>query len=412
MTERTGDCRTPIDALPASVFEAGLDGRLTYANPHALALLGLTPPGLYSGNINLFGPPGPATALRTADTVHRLRAGGAPVTETVAFRAADGIQRQLQAFIGPVYEGESLVGFRGVLFDVTAHAATEQALADSRDLLRRIFDASPDIVVAFDRAGRVTSVNPAFEKYSGWPADSWIGRDLAELADAPDRAEARARIRRVMFGETVPETEYAVRTRSGERRILQSHSIPLREQGRVVGGVTISRDVTEQRQAEESARSLDSVLTKAFRIFPDAIVISRLSDGRIVQVNDAFTRESGYSADEAVGQRAIDLNLWAKPEQRGEFVRRLLESGEVRGFEAELRARDGSSQPSLLTATLLDFDRTPCIFLVSHNITGRRDLEAQLITARKMEAGGRKPLTPGETAKEVREALDAGEADS
>jgi PAS domain S-box-containing protein len=186
----------------------------------------------------------------------------------------------------------------------------------------------------------------------------------------------------------------------------------LREQGRVVGGVTISRDVTEQRQAEESARSLDSVLTKAFRIFPDAIVISRLSDGRIVQVNDAFTRESGYSADEAVGQRAIDLNLWAKPEQRGEFVRRLLESGEVRGFEAELRARDGSSQPSLLTATLLDFDRTPCIFLVSHNITGRRDLEAQLITARKMEAGGRKPLTPGETAKEVREALDAGEADS
>ena len=58
----------------------------------------------------------------------------------------------------------------------------------------------------------------------------------------------------------------------------------------------------------------------AFQLGPDVIVISKVDDSTILDINEAFTENIGYSRDEAIGKSALDLGIWGDPEKRDELV--------------------------------------------------------------------------------------------
>ena len=57
-----------------------------------------------------------------------------------------------------------------------------------------------------------------------------------------------------------------------------------------------------------------------FNISPDAVMITSLSDGRFVRVNDGFTFLSGFSRDEVIGKSSLEVNLWLNPVDRQKIV--------------------------------------------------------------------------------------------
>ena len=89
-------------------------------------------------------------------------------------------------------------------------------------------------------------------------------------------------------------------------------------------------------------KSSSDRLARVFYASPDWIVITRLSDSLIVEVNQGFETLSGYSAQEAIGKHMSKFNIWVHPEQREQIVSQLTTHGIVRNAHAKVRRRDGA----------------------------------------------------------------------
>src|SRR5258708_12034636 len=78
---------------------------------------------------------------------------------------------------------------------------------------------------------------------------------------------------------------------------------------------SINRDITEQKRAEEALRQSEERFSKAFHSSPAALSITLLEDGRLLEVNAAFLRMTGFSRDDVIGRSTLELGPWDNPSQ-------------------------------------------------------------------------------------------------
>ena len=133
-----------------------------------------------------------------------------------------------------------------------------------------------------------------------------------------------------------------------------------------------------------------------FETSPDAIVITKLSDGCIVDVNGGFERITGWSRAEALGRTTADLGLWVDPELRAQVAERIARDGGVDNLEASFVDRHGHHSEGLFSARLMTLSGEPHLLSTSRDVgalaRARREREealAQLRHAQKAEAVAR-----------------------
>jgi len=121
---------------------------------------------------------------------------------------------------------------------------------------------------------------------------------------------------------------------------------------------------------------------------PDAVGISRLADGTMIEVNQGYTDLSGYSREELLGKSTIGLGLWVDPAQRERLVEELQRNGQVTNLEMSFRTKQGETRSGLASARPIEIDGERCMLTVVRDITDRLLLELQLTQAQKMEGIG------------------------
>ena len=108
------------------------------------------------------------------------------------------------------------------------------------------------------------------------------------------------------------------------------------------------------------------------------MALSRLEDGRYIDVNLAFLHAFGYARDEVIGRTAEEIGIWENPERdRSPIVAQLSERGYVADYEATFRTKNGELLQFLLGATRIDTDDGPILLIVGRNITEIRRSEAR-----------------------------------
>jgi PAS domain S-box-containing protein len=105
------------------------------------------------------------------------------------------------------------------------------------------------------------------------------------------------------------------------------------------------------------------------------MAISRLSDGRFLDVNDAFVRMTGYAREEAVGR---SLPLWKRPEERQEAIRELLAAGSLRDREHDYLCKSGETIHGLGAAELVEIGGERLLLSLVLDITQRKETEERL----------------------------------
>jgi len=116
----------------------------------------------------------------------------------------------------------------------------------------------------------------------------------------------------------------------------------------------------------------------AFRTSPDAMVLTRLSDGKYVEVNRSFAELSGYSRRELMGRSASQTGIWVDPGVRERILRELLRGGQVRDVEADFRCKDGRVRHGLVSAAAMRIGGQQHVLSVVRDITARKEAEARL----------------------------------
>jgi PAS domain S-box-containing protein len=141
---------------------------------------------------------------------------------------------------------------------------------------------------------------------------------------------------------------------------------------------SIVHDITERRQAEEALRQSEEKFRLAFQTSPDSVNFNRLSDGKYIDINEGFTKLTGYAREDAVGKSSIDLNIWYDSMDRQRLVKALQKEGYVENLEAKFRRKNGQIGVGLMSARILRLNQEDVILSITRDITERKQVEDAL----------------------------------
>ncbi len=137
-------------------------------------------------------------------------------------------------------------------------------------------------------------------------------------------------------------------------------------------------DIAEREQAQNALMLSEQKFATAFRTSPDAVNINRLSDGLYIDINDGFTRLTGYTVEDSIGRTSAEIDIWVDPSDRERLVKGLLANGMVPNLQAEFRRKDGSLTTALMSAQVIDVEGERCILSVTRDISDRMAADAAL----------------------------------
>ena len=126
------------------------------------------------------------------------------------------------------------------------------------------------------------------------------------------------------------------------------------------------------------------LFSSIFEYSPAAMAISRVSDGKIIDVNESFLFMFGASSyEEVLGKSVAELNIWMEPERRKEMFALMNEKKQVRNFEWVVRTLKGEIKWSSTSVNIIEVNNEPCILGVNIDITEQKKAEEQLLAVNK-----------------------------
>jgi PAS domain S-box-containing protein len=181
-----------------------------------------------------------------------------------------------------------------------------------------------------------------------------IGEELARHGSATFERQLRHK------DGTFLEVEIAGAPLSGDRR------------------VGIVRDISRRKAAERALRASEEKFARAFAANPAGIVISRLADGCFLDANPAYLQMLGYTRDELIGRRSIELGI-ISPEERARVVDRAAQPPNRAPFEVQVRTKSGSTVEIMTAFAMIDVVGESCLLTMAVDITERKRYEKLLL---------------------------------
>jgi PAS domain S-box-containing protein len=272
--------------------------------------------------------------------------------------------------------GEPMVG--GMAIDVTERMRAEEALRESEEKYRSLLENANDIIYSHDLRGRYLTINRACAEVTGYTREEILGGlNIAQVV-VPEHMELAKRMTELKLRDPSPTVyEIDILTRDGRRLTLEVSTRIARREGRepIVEG--IARDVTERRRAEEALRQSEERFARAFESSPLALTISSLRTGHLLEVNETFTRLSGYAREEAVGRTTLELGLWVEASEREAGLSKLSQGGHVRDSEQRFRLKDGTVLVGRVSAEMIEIGGEPCVLTVIQDVTEQKLAERE-----------------------------------
>ena len=192
-------------------------------------------------------------------------------------------------------EFSEIAGAINLMMDTLAQR--EETINQAAQYTRSLIEASLDPLVTISAEGKITDVNQASVSVTGVTREALIGTDFGDYFTDP--VQAREGYQHAFAKGFVTDYPLAIRHTSGRiTDVLYNASVYRDEQGRVLGVFAAARDVTERKKAESYIQAA-SVFTYA----REGIIITDTS-GTILNVNDSFTRITGYDREEVLGQNS------------------------------------------------------------------------------------------------------------
>lgn len=150
--------------------------------------------------------------------------------------------------------------------DVTEKRRVAAEAARTHDLLRAVVEGTPDALFVKDLNGKYLLFNSAASRFVGKPAEEVLGQDDTALFDAESARRVIEHDHRVIAANQA-DTEEELLTAAGITRTYLATKIPFRDtQGKIIGVLGISRDITDQKRAEEVLRQQQALLRIAGRV--------------------------------------------------------------------------------------------------------------------------------------------------
>ena len=259
-----------------------------------------------------------------------------PLDVTVVNKSGEHLPVSLT--FSSIYEWGEEVAAVGIFSDLRERVAMERALKETRDYLNNVLENAFDMILTTDLNRNIVAFNRGGERILGYSRAELIGQSVEMLYANP--AERRSLMRRVEhFDGGVSNYETKLKHKNGTLvDISLTLSLLYDNEGKVVGTVGISKDITARKKAEADLRQTRDYLNAIVENTPDMIITTDLNR-RIVSFNRGAEKILGYDRAQILG---VDIeDLYVEPEERQVLMRYLDDQPEGSvNYETQLRAEE------------------------------------------------------------------------
>jgi PAS domain S-box-containing protein len=275
----------------------------------------------------------------------------------------------------------------GSLLDlVVAHGADVRALQQAlheREIgeqrLELALEASGAALWEWHVGERRIKFSDNFFEQLGYPPDHLDGTQESwrALLHPDDLQSAVAAVKAGLEpGSPAYVNEYRMRDAKGQWRWMLARGRLVRRgpAGEPMLMVGTHLDVDAMRRQQAALLASHERFQKIYQTTPDAMGISRISDGSYVDVNEGFLRLTGYARAEVLGHGSLDLGLWDEPAQRAQLFEEFARAGLVDSMEITVRRKDGQLLSGLLSVRRLVEQGEDCMLFIYRDVSERRRL--------------------------------------
>ncbi len=347
-------------------------GKIIFANKSTLTNFGYSEEELIGKTITSFLTRG---SIRKALYALAQEFLGHPQPEfEVQAKAKSGETRYLSVAEGsaPIHENGKLMGVMVSASDITERKQAEEAV-------RRLSSAaelSPNSIVVLDLKGRIIDVNAiSVEKYGTNDKSELVGKSSFEFIASEDRGRAFDEMAETLNKGKTENREYRIINKAGQTIPVEMSSALMRDkEGKPIGFVAVSRDITKRKRDEETLRESEAKFRTLTETAASAIFIYQ--GEKLVYVSPSGETLAGYSQEEL-----LKMNFWelVPPEFRELAKQRGLarQHGEriVPRYEFKIIRKDGEERWVDFTAGVIQYGGKPAAIGTAFDITERKRTE-------------------------------------
>ena len=239
-----------------------------------------------------------------------------------------------------------MVGAVTISRDITERKRAEEALRESERRYRTLVETSDDPISLKDAEGRYVMVNPALARILRLPEEEIHGKKPSEIYSAELAAKATESDREVLDQGRIVDTEHEITTPWGPRVYL-GRKAPIWNDGRVVGIVAISRDITDRKRSEDALRESELRFRQLAENVNEVFVIRDVETLRPLYVSPAVEEFFGISPESFRQDSAKWLDS-VVPEDRQRAMATFATPGETGAVELEYRVTDAEGTRRVL----------------------------------------------------------------
>jgi PAS domain S-box-containing protein len=363
-----------FDLVPDMVCIASSDGYFKKINRAWEKVVGFSQKEILATRfLDLIHPDDRAATMKE---VERQIAGNATMNFINRYRVKDGSYRWLEWVATPAVD-------KSVLFasarDITERKRAEEALRESEERYRRLFDASPDGIVIIGPDGLIKNANITQGRMFLYDSPSdMIDHHATELVAMSSRGYSEQILQRRLNGEEIPPVEYELIRKDGTTFYGETSATILRgADGTVSGYICTTHDTTKRKRIEE-ALHMASLYTRSLIEASLDPLVTVSAIGKIMDVNKATELITGVSREQLIGSDFSDY--FTEPEKAQEGYRNVFKDGSIKDYALAIRHKSGQISDVLYNAAVFrnDVGEVQGIFTAARDITARKQAEEAL----------------------------------
>jgi PAS domain S-box-containing protein len=271
----------------------------------------------------------------------------------------------------------TVIGLVFSLVETTERKKAELALSESEERFRLAEQVAHVGTFEWNIQTGVNKWTPELEAMYGLPTGSFPGTQDAweQLVYPEDRQEAVKQVSEAIEKGHF-EAEFRVAWPDGSLHWMFGRGWVFKDStGKPLRLIGINIDITERKKVEKALEKSEEKFAKAFNNSPTAITLTRLTDGKIVDVNDSALELLGHNREELIGHTVIELQIWANPIEREKFSEELKERGFISNREIALQRKDRALINAIASSTLIDIEGDQYLLTSVIDITERKKTE-------------------------------------
>jgi len=386
MEKRLRDSETKFRGIAErsfdGIFTLDMGGILTYASPAFAKLFGYDQTEVIGRSLAEHIPESEPESerIKLAQAFADISSGGIIDGLQIEARRRDGSPIFVWVNAAPMLDEGRVVGFQGVVRDLTLRREMAKRLHDTEEKFKGITERSFDGIFTTDAKGVYTYVSPSFAKLFGLDPTEMTGKSILErahlrLQSESDRSRFAQIFKDVLRGNPIEAGQFEIRRADGSMAFVEANASPVLEGGKVTGVQAVVRDITKRIQAEDELHFQASLLNQ---VGHSVITVDRA--GIVTYWNRQSEELFGLKREEAIGKSAKKVMAVLDPNSLVEGVlKALLQSGNWTG-EIEFSRKNGAHFPAMVTANAIKNSSGLVVghSFVSLDITERKETEKRL----------------------------------